>query len=134
MPLVRQGRRYEARACMGDGRPGRRLLPNVCEFLPGGNNGYERAEAKSRGVLWGDESMNVQNIVFDWLASRGYDGLFNADIQCACRLEDLMPCDEPGIDCTAGYLVPCPGTASEVCDGDCEFHIVAEKPAEERRK
>jgi len=74
--------------------------------------------------------MNVQEIIIDWLTSHGYDGLYNADGQCACKLGDLMPCGEPGIDCAPGYLAPCPGTASETCDGDCAFHIVAEKPAE----
>jgi len=74
--------------------------------------------------------MNVQEIVADWLGSHGYDGLFYADAQCACKLDDLMPCDEPGIDCAPGYLAPCPGMASGMCDGDCDFHIVPSKPVE----
>jgi len=72
--------------------------------------------------------MNLKAIVANWLTNHGYDGLYQPDAKCACRLEDLMPCGEPGLSCTAGYLAPCPGTASEVCDGNCAFHIVAEKP------
>ena len=70
--------------------------------------------------------MNVREIVKAWLTDHGYDGLFSPC--CACKLDDLMPCDEPDAECKPGYLAPCPGPESEVCDGDCNFHIVATKP------
>lgn len=78
--------------------------------------------------------MNLREIVTSWLAFRKYDGLFNTDSGCACRLDNLMPCDEPGVECMPGYLEQCPGPESEVCDGDCEFHIVAVRSKEENRR
>ncbi len=52
----------------------------------------------------------------------GYDGLFSDWHDCGCEIEDLMPCDEPRPDCTAGFKMPCS------CDGKCDFHIGLEKP------
>ena len=77
------------------------------------------------------EPWNLKTLVADWLVSHGYDGLFNCDdAKCACRLSDLMPCDEPGSDCAPGYWAPCPGpTEDGFCEGDCRFHIVPERKA-----
>jgi len=74
--------------------------------------------------------MNVREIVKDWLADHGYDGLFSPDGLCACKLDDLMLCGDAGDECMPGYLAPCPGPDSETCGGDCAFHIVATKPEE----
>ena len=52
--------------------------------------------------------MNLQEIVKQWLVDHGYDGLYNADGECACDTGDIMTCDEPGIDCQPGYKVECP--------------------------
>jgi len=54
------------------------------------------------------------------LLEGGYDGLFNCDANCACLVEDLMPCHEPGMFCEAGFRQPCNGTCDE---GECEFHV-----------
>ena len=37
------------------------------------------------------------------LFDKDFDGLFNGNSECACLATDLMPCDNPGINCTAGY-------------------------------
>jgi len=43
------------------------------------------------------------------LAELGYDGLYNVEADCACRLRNLCPCDEPDLEqCRPGYLLPCP--------------------------
>jgi len=72
--------------------------------------------------------MNMLEMVKNWLADHGYDGLYHPSGECACRLKDLMPCDGLSDECKPGYLAPCPGPESEVCDGDCAFHIVASNP------
>lgn len=67
--------------------------------------------------------MELSQIVEDWLKSNGYDGLFNADVHCGCKLDDLMPCGEPTSDCQAGYLVNNPG-----CSEGCNWHIQKDNP------
>lgn len=54
--------------------------------------------------------MDLQKIVEQWLKANGYDGLYHFNDECACILKDLMPCNEPGIDCTAGYKCTCQAT------------------------
>jgi len=65
--------------------------------------------------------MNLREIVAEWLKEHGHDGLYYDN--CGCKIDDLMPCDEPNIDCKAGKIVPCPGP--EICEagGDCDWHI-----------
>jgi len=65
----------------------------------------------------------VQNILYDWLKSHGYGGLFNEDCECGCELEDLAPCCETGLSCEAGYR-------SEG-DGEFDFRIGRGKPKPE---
>jgi len=72
--------------------------------------------------------MNLRDMAKRWLVVRGYEGLYHPSGECACRLEDLMPCGEPSPDCSPGYLAPCPGSESEICGGDCGFHIVQKRP------
>ncbi len=66
--------------------------------------------------------MTVNQIVQKFLEENGFDGLFNEEIDCACKLDDLIPCDYLDNNCTVGYLVPCD------CYMEHEFHIVREKP------
>ena len=47
--------------------------------------------------------MTATEILVDWLKEHGYDGLYNVDIDCACRLSDLCPCDNP-LECKAGVF------------------------------
>lgn len=56
--------------------------------------------------------MNLREIAKKWLKENGYDGL--AGENCGCFLDDLMPCDEPSIECRPGYKVVCPG--EDKCD------------------
>ena len=62
--------------------------------------------------------MTVISIIECWLNENGYDGLYNADGECACRIGDLVSCEEPFGRCLPGYQVPCP----ENC-GEHYFHI-----------
>jgi hypothetical protein len=68
------------------------------------------------------DTITVRGIVRTYLEKHCYDGLYS-DSECACRLDDLMPCDGEGIDqCSAGHLVPC----DRECDDPscCTGHIV----------
>lgn len=49
----------------------------------------------------------LKEIVEQYLKMNGYDGLFNVWLECACKLDDLMPCGDPDFDCTAGHFVEC---------------------------
>ena len=70
----------------------------------------------------------IKEIVRGRLMAGGYAGLCNRMGTCACKIDDLMHCDEMEADCSAGYLVEfgegdiCP------CGGWCDFHIQEEKP------
>ena len=48
--------------------------------------------------------MTVKEIVKKYLIEHGYDGLYSSG-ECACKLDDFMPCGCEGIElCEAGYL------------------------------
>ena len=47
--------------------------------------------------------MDLIEIVLDYLKKNGFDGLFNTESECGCQIDELMPCGEPGIECTPGY-------------------------------
>lgn len=48
--------------------------------------------------------MNIKEILHQYLSDNKYDGLFLND-ECACRLEEFMPCNAPNTNCTAGYIL-----------------------------
>ena len=50
--------------------------------------------------------MNVKEIIKAWLKEHKYEGLFNSDIECGCKLDDFMPCGEMSHDCETGYIQP----------------------------
>ena len=52
--------------------------------------------------------MDVKEIVKKYLKDNGYDGLVRLDVECGCKLDDLMPCNGPEVDCEPGYLQSCP--------------------------
>lgn len=59
----------------------------------------------------------VRDIVRLHLAQGGFDGLYCDD--CACTVDDLMPCDEIGIgECEPGMKSSCPSDC-----GEHGFHI-----------
>lgn len=59
--------------------------------------------------------MTVKEIVKKYLEENGFDGLY-ASGNCACEVDDLMPCGDDSIHCEPGYKIPCN------C-GDHLFHI-----------
>jgi hypothetical protein len=76
--------------------------------------------------------MNIREIIEAYLLEYGYDGLLNTDIPCGCFRADLMPCDEPGRECEAGYEGPC---VPEDCEnGGCDKHMYKTRKAVEAAK
>ena len=67
--------------------------------------------------------MKMHKIVEAWLGENDYDGLYHDDLECGCRLGDLMPCGEPSTHCMAGYEV-------ETECSEHDFHISPEKEGE----
>ena len=63
---------------------------------------------------------NVSQIVSDYLRENGFDGLYNAG-ECACKIDDLGPCDCSIMNCEPGYLQPCPPEC-----GEHNWHIGAQ--------
>ena len=62
------------------------------------------------------DNLSIRALVAQCLSDKGYDGLWN-DCDCACRLDDLMPCSAFCGDCRPGYLQPHGG------DPETEFRI-----------
>lgn len=46
--------------------------------------------------------MNIKRIVEERLRKDGYDGLYCDG--CGCRVDDLMPCGEPVMECRPGHI------------------------------
>ena len=92
--------------------------------------------------------MNCQQIIEKYLTDNGYDGLCHADPPCGCLMGDEYPflaCGEAFDECVPGYRQECDGPGTEqylkmspedredvdefgFCDGDCKYHVGAEKP------
>jgi len=53
-----------------------------------------------------EKEKHLADIVIEWLQTNGYDGLYNGDIECACLIDDIMPCDGPGVWCSPGVKKP----------------------------
>lgn len=67
----------------------------------------------------------VADIITNFLIVNKYDGLFNIDEPCACKMGDLWPCgDGPFTNCEAGVKMKCP--KDEHCDCG-SWHIGARK-------
>lgn len=77
--------------------------------------------------------MTVKDIVREYLADHGYDGLYNAELDCACLTDDLGPCDDWRADCCPGYKTTCQAEGCQPWDR-CEcciiggWHVQAEPP------
>jgi hypothetical protein len=67
---------------------------------------------------------SVGEIAFEFLTTNGYDGLCNSDCECACKLDDFVPCDQIGGECEAGYLMR-EDVRAEWCP-DCDFGITTD--------
>ena len=73
----------------------------------------------------------LQPLVLQALEKGGFDGLYlepssgyageGGDDGCACKLDDLMPCDAPCMECRPGYLQPL--THEQRVEEDLDFSI-----------
>lgn len=72
----------------------------------------------------------VQEIVKQFLELNKFEGLFNEDIECACKLDDLITCQDVCYECEAGYLRPC----EEDVEDEFNYCIGRYKPEEEEGK
>ena len=52
--------------------------------------------------------MDLKEIVLKYLEENKFDGLYRSE-SCACRIDDIMPCDEPLADCEPGRIKNCEG-------------------------
>ena len=59
--------------------------------------------------------MDIKEIITKHLKDNKFDGLFYPS-ECACLVEDLMPCGEPHIECEAGYKSTCKKCDNSVCE------------------
>ena len=66
--------------------------------------------------------MDVKQITSYWLRENGYDGLHAVFGECACEVDDLMPCGRHEPTCTPGWKTTCP----ERC-GDHDWHITSKQ-------
>jgi hypothetical protein len=76
------------------------------------------------------ETQDIRQLVIWALRMGGYAGLANED--CGCVLADLMPCDEPGLDCHAAFAVHCDKCPeADECDGPHEGWSVCDRNPED---
>jgi len=68
--------------------------------------------------------VNLREYVGGRLLEDGYDGLLNTGTDCGCRLDDLMPCGEPGENCEPGYAGP------GLNEDGCGWLMFRERPEE----
>lgn len=67
--------------------------------------------------------VNCATMVKEYLEQNDYEGLCSPGNECACAMDDLMPCGgECAMDCEAGYEVD---GCNDTCGEGCDFHIVA---------
>lgn len=67
---------------------------------------------------------NVSEIIADFLKENGYGGLY-LNAECACSLENLMPCCNPSPDCEAGYAYECKGCGYQPeCESGHDYDFV----------
>jgi hypothetical protein len=72
--------------------------------------------------------MTVREIVEAYLREHGLDGLTYPPVACACKVGDLIPCNEECVQfCEAGKIGPCPGEECEYF-GEAHYHMEPVKP------
>ncbi len=56
------------------------------------------------------KKINVKTILSEYLKQHGYDGLFNAELECGCgcTIDDLFPCEADFSECEPAYKLECP--------------------------
>lgn len=68
--------------------------------------------------------MNVKGIIIAWLKANSFEGLYNPEGECGCKLDDLAPCDSDCMMvCKPGYYVKAHENDSE----DYDYYIMASK-------
>ena len=66
--------------------------------------------------------VTVKEILKKYLNDNGFDGLYYPG-ECACKKDDLAPCDNLNMGCKPGYLQEC-----KAGNENCEFDwCIAEK-------
>lgn len=68
--------------------------------------------------------IKLTELIENYLQSEDYDGLFNPDGECACKIGELAPYDACNpLECCPGYEEPCtPETCWE--GGGHKFHVM----------
>lgn len=64
--------------------------------------------------------MNIKEMIKDYLKAHGFDGLYNAEMECGCPLNDLISCEYPELyECKAGVkkMVENPDNEGELVPG-----------------
>lgn len=72
----------------------------------------------------------IKEIVAKYLKESKFDGLFNPDGECACKNDDLFPCDEFTGNCEAGYKTKCNCEDEDGCfwmGSGCDWHVSRER-------
>ncbi len=67
------------------------------------------------------KGIEVREIIADWLKTHGYDGLYIPG-ECACEIDQLVPCDDACMSCLAGKWKSC----TECNEDKAECSMLAE--------
>ena len=62
--------------------------------------------------------MTCHDILKNWLTENGYDGLCSSGGECACDVDDFVPCGADPSNCEPGHKAECD------CAEEHSFHIV----------
>ena len=68
------------------------------------------------------KNKTVEEIIKEYLTKNEFHGLYNSDVDCACKLDDLFPCGGVCTECTVGYLQP--------SDENSEYELIGDKKHE----
>jgi len=63
----------------------------------------------------------VIELVKKHMEDNGFEGLLQEDGECACKLDDLVPCDQNPMYCKFGYVTRDPS-------GEFDFLVTTKKP------
>ena len=62
--------------------------------------------------------MNVKDFLDNCLKRDGFEGLYNAEMECGCVVGDLEPCGNVDLQNWApGNIIKCD------CENRCDFHV-----------
>lgn len=76
--------------------------------------------------------LNIKEILKGYLQISGYDGLYNDDRRCECKVKNLMPCSIRGkdfSDCRPGVYKKCDTKECNlrICMSTCKQFIVPKR-------